>query len=262
MNKSSLIKAGVGTTKKNSKIWRVVAIIVAVLLASTVALTIALQANPGCPEGSFWGRYPLPNEVRYGCIEENVEDKPIIYIYPTETTEVSVQVSHPENFTTEYPRYGNGWRVLAQPNGDLTDLNNNNRGLYSLYYESRNEVPAIVQKDGFVVKGSDTTVFLEEKLAALGLSAREAEEFIIYWLPQLQDSPYNYIRFQTAEEIDTNQALDISPKPDTLIRIIMSYRPLDSPIAVQTQQLPKTPARIGFTVVEWGGTRIDSSIQR
>ena len=34
---------------------------------------------------------------------------------------------------------------------------------------------------------------LEEKLAILGLTERESEEFIVYWLPKLEKNKYNYI---------------------------------------------------------------------
>jgi len=49
--------------------------------------------------------------------------------------------------------------------------------------------------------------------------------------------------------------LEINPQPDTLIRVIMDYKPLNNPIVVSEQQLT-TPTRSGFTVVEWGGTEI------
>ena len=109
--------------------------------------------------------------------------------------------------------------------------------------------------DGFVIKGSDTANFLEEKLAILGLTAREAEEFIIYWLPVLEQNSYNYIRFETAAEINSYMPLEVTPRPDTTIRVIMNYKPLNNPIVVSEQQLT-TPTRSGFTVVEWGGTEI------
>ena len=54
------------------------------------------------------------------------------------------------------------------------------------------------------VKGTDVAEFLEDKLALLGLNEREAEEFIVYWLPKLQENKYNYIRFATMEEINEN----------------------------------------------------------
>ena len=109
--------------------------------------------------------------------------------------------------------------------------------------------------EGFVVEGKDTIKFLEEKLETLGLTDIEAEEFIVYWLPKLQENKYNYIRFATIEEINNYMPLEFSVEPDTLIRVLMQYKPLDEYIEVKEQELV-TPERNGFTVVEWGGTEI------
>ena len=180
--------------------------------------------------------------------------KPIIYLYPTEETQVNVQLGNKERITCSYPKYTTGWNVIAQPNGDLKDIDTN-KSLYSLYYESNNVVEFKVEKDGFIVKGEDSAEFLEEKLKILGLTDREAEEFIIYWLPVLQKNPYNYIRFATIEEINQSMPLEFSEQPDTLIRVLMTYKGLHKPIDVEEQQL-ETPKRIGFVAVEWGGTEI------
>ena len=172
--------------------------------------------------------------------------KPIIYLYPTEETQVNVQLGNKERITCSYPKYTTGWNVIAQPNGDLKDIDTN-KSLYSLYYESNNVVEFKVEKDGFIVKGEDSAEFLEEKLKILRLTDREAEEFIIYWLPKLEANKYNYIRFATREEI--------TPEPDTTIRILMEYKGLENPIEVEEQSLEKTE-RKGFVAVEWGGTEI------
>ena len=180
--------------------------------------------------------------------------KPIIYLYPTEETQVNVQLGNKEQITCSYPKYTTGWNVIAQPNGDLKDIDTN-KNLYSLYYESDNVVEFQVEKDGFIVKGEDSAEFLEEKLKILGLTDREAEEFIIYWLPKLESNKYNYIRFATREEIDANMPLTITPEPDTTIRILMEYKGLENTIEVEKQSL-ETPERKGFVAVEWGGTEI------
>lgn len=128
--------------------------------------------------------------------------------------------------------------------------------MYSLYYESKSVIKPKIEKDGFVIKGSNASSFLEEKLAILGLNEREAEEFIIYWLPKLEHNKYNYIRFATIDEINNNMPKSINPNPDTLIRVLMTYKGLNSPINVEEQKL-YTPERNGFVVVEWGGTMIN-----
>ncbi len=180
--------------------------------------------------------------------------KPIIYLYPTQDMEVSVELGYNEKITVSYPKYLSGWNVLAKTNGTIIDLATG-RNLYALYYESENIVGFKVEKEGFVIKGEDTIPFLEEKLAILGLTEREAEEFIVYWLPKLEANKYNYIRFATTDEINANMPLKINPSPDTTIRVLMIYKGLEAPIDVYEQQL-KIPNRTGFVAVEWGGTEI------
>ena len=53
---------------------------------------------------------------------------------------------------------------------------------------------------------------------------------------------YNYIRFATREEIDTNMPLTITPEPDTTIRVLMEYKGLENSIKVEEQSL-ETPGR-------------------
>ena len=176
--------------------------------------------------------------------------KPIIYIYPEEDgTSISVTVSNPEKLTCTYPKYNDGWKVVADNDGTLTD--ESGRKYYALYWEGKDYKISDFD-EGFVVKSEDTAAFLEEKLAILGLNEREAEEFIVYWLPILEHNNYNLIRFKTAEEINSDIELEINPKPDTLIRVMMEYKPLMFKRDVKEQVLEKVE-RKGYTVVEWGG---------
>ncbi|MDR1101281.1 MAG: S-layer homology domain-containing protein [Clostridiales bacterium] len=176
--------------------------------------------------------------------------KPIIYLYPTEETEITVTLGKPDELGSTYPKYNGAWHVLAQPNGDLLDLDTN-RHLYSLYWEGgqvRTELD-----EGFCVKGGDSIAFLEEKLEILGLSEREANEFIIYWLPLMEANEYNCIKFLSRAEIDEIMPLTITPTPDSVIRVMMVFEGLSAPVDVREQQLERV-TRSGFTVVEWGGT--------
>ena len=162
--------------------------------------------------------------------EEPLDKKPIIYLYPEETTEVVVKLGKKENITCSYPEYDNGWNVIAYPDGTLFDKNTG-RKLYSLYWEGLNS-NLTISDEGFVVKGEDTISFLEEKLAILGLNELESEEFIVYWLPILQKNKYNYIKFASIDEINENMPIEINPKPDTLIRVLMLFKVLSNPIVV------------------------------
>ena len=179
--------------------------------------------------------------------------KPIIYIYPEEDNmPVTVSLSKPENLTCSYPKYkDDGWEVIANKDGTIREIGKE-REYYSLYWEGLIRSKGF--KDGFVVKGEDTREFLEEKLKVLGLTDKEAEEFIVYWLPKMEENNYNLIRFLTYEELNEEMALTITPKPDTLIRIQMQYKPLLFKVNIPEQKLEKVE-REGYTVVEWGGSR-------
>ena len=183
----------------------------------------------------------------------NAQWKPIIYLYPEKETQVTVKVNHPENFTVTYPKYNKEWKVLAKEDGSLID--ENGRSYYALYWESEQNKKNPIKEDGFVVKGKDVTKFLEEKLYILGLNEKESNEFIIYWLPKLEKNKYNYIRFQTLEEMNSDMKLSINPKPDTLIRIQMQYKPLLFNTDIPEQELTEVE-RNGYTVVEWGGSKV------
>lgn len=176
--------------------------------------------------------------------------KPILYLYPEEVTDVTVKVNYDGELTCVYPAYHDGWHVTAHPDGTLYDKNG--QEYYCLYWEgSERSWP---MEEGFCVPGADTAAFLEDALAKLGLSRREANEFIVYWLPLMEDNAYNLITFQTDAYTDSAE-LSISPAPDTLIRVFMTFKPLDAPVDIPPQELT-APERVGFTVVEWGGGQV------
>ena len=183
--------------------------------------------------------------------EPNVAYKPVVYLYPETETEVSVSLKLNGRLTCTYPAYGNGWTVIASPDGTLTDAKGQTYNY--LYWEGETDAQYDFS-EGFCVKGEDTAVFLENSLARLGLTRREANEFIVYWLPQMQENPYNIISFQTDIYTDAAKLL-VDPAPDTLIRIFMAWHAADEYVEMEAQEL-SAPERTGFTVVEWGGTEI------
>ena len=179
-------------------------------------------------------------------------DKPIIYIYPEKKQKVKVKLDKTEILTHTFPAYNTGWEIEADTDGTLVD--SFNKKYYSLYYECINNFK-VNEKIGFCIKGSDTSKFLEEKLEILGLNFKERQEFIIYWLPQMENNKYNYIYFANEEEINNTMGLEITPKPSTLIRIMMYFKPLKRELPLQEQKINNIK-RKGYTVVEWGGTKI------
>ena len=197
-------------------------------------LTVAVISLTGCP-----------NE------QEPVCYKPVIYLYPEETTEISVKLDYNGTLTSTYPQYIDGWKVTAEPDGTI---NYNGREYYCLFWEGVSNVNYTLDK-GFCIKGEDTEEFLEKALKEMGLTDKEANEFIIFWLPKMENNAYNIISFQ--EEIYTENAqLTVSPAPDTLIRVFMAWKSSDTFVEIEPQEL-SAPERNGFTVIEWGGSELN-----
>ena len=188
------------------------------------------------------------------CREAEAGDaKPVIYLYPEEETEVTVRLDYDGTLTCTYPAYEDGWTVTAAPDGTLRDEAGQT---YSyLYWEGVARTEYDFSR-GFCVPGADTAAFLEDALARLGLTRREANEFIVYWLPRMEANPYNLIAFQ-AEDYTNHARLTVTPEPDSLLRVFMAWKPLEAPAGLPAQELPAFN-RTGFTVVEWGGAELSS----
>ena len=179
-------------------------------------------------------------------------EKPVIYLYPESPTEVSVKLTIDGELTCTYPAYEKGWNSFtAYPDGTL--LFPDGKEYYCLYWEGIQNMECDFST-GFCVKGSDTAEFLEWALAEQGLTPREANEFIIYWLPRMEQNPYNVISFQTEAYTD-GAVLDIQPNPDSLLRVFMAWYPSHEAVEMEAQEFA-TFERVGFTVVEWGGCEL------
>ena len=183
--------------------------------------------------------------------QEQGDAKPVIYLYPEQETTVSVSLDYAGTLTATYPAYEDGWTVTAEPDGTLYDENGDE---YSyLLWEGENNTDYDFSK-GFCVAGADTADFLRKKLAEIGLTPREYNEFIVYWLPKMQDNPYNLISFQSEAYTDAAK-LDIDPTPDSVLRVFMAWKPLHRAQNIEPQTFASFE-RNGFTVVEWGGCEV------
>ena len=220
------------------------------LLVLVLSLALLLTLAACTPD--FWRESTSAKPVIYLYPEEKQDEtcdaKPVAYLYPQTETEITVRLDYDGELTCTYPAYADGWTVSARPDGTLTDKNG--QTYRYLYWEGVSETEYDFSA-GFCVPGSGTAEFLEDALSKLGLNRAEANEFIIYWLPRMQENAYNLIAFQ--QEAYTESArLTITPEPDTLIRVFMAFRPLTAPVEIAPQALT-APARTGFTAVEWGG---------
>lgn len=189
---------------------------------------------------------------------EIIVKKPAIYLYPTQEQSITVRHEFKGQILTTYPEYQEGWNVIAHPDGSL--LNTSDQRTYGyLFWDGSYHFPQSHYQfeDGFVVSKSENIAFLQDKLSILGLNNTEINDFIVFWLPVLNENDQNFIHFRVNDNIDQSSILNIDPQPDTLIRVFMEFKPMknDETVSVKEQVLPKLN-RIGFTVVEWGGAKL------
>ena len=184
-------------------------------------------------------------------VPEVAAEKPVIYLYPETETAVTVTLDYDGQLTCTYPRYDGAWNVTAQPDGTLVDADG--QAYNYLYWEGLSDTDFDFS-EGYCVPGAETASFLETALAQLGLTRREANEFIVYWLPLMEGNPYNLIAFQ-GEAYTDSAVLTVTPAPETVIRVFMAWKPLNEAVEIAPQTLT-APEREGFTLVEWGGTEL------
>ena len=193
-------------------------------------------------------------------------EKPVLYLYPQEERKLTVTLDLEGTLDTVYPapeiqratERGTqaSWTVTAAPDGTLTDQVG--RTYPSLFWDGEMTLPD--PDAGFVVSREDAVPFLEDKLAQLGLTDREAADFITYWAPRMRAYEYTFVSFdanvytQRASYSFADEA-GATVTPDTFIRVFITIREADANTVVQPQTFAPPPTRTGFTAVEWGGAQ-------
>lgn len=187
-----------------------------------------------------------------------VVKKPVIYLYPDQTINFSVQIKPRGELFFTYPEYQSEWKGIAHTNGELEI--HGNRYNY-LFWESNQRITAeiIDFNSGFIVEGENVIPFLEEKLDQYGFKSTEKSDFITYWGPQMKKNQYNYVYFVLNREANYFAELDVNPKPDHVNRFYILTSPVDNPhdFYYLEPQLIEPALRNGFTLFEWGGSIID-----
>ena len=191
--------------------------------------------------------------------------KPVLYVYPEREQSLTVSLDVEGELGTVYPApdalettdWGTraSWMVTASPDGTLMDQGG--RTYPSLFWDG--EMTLEAPEQGFIVAREDAVPFLEEKLGQLGLSDKEAADFITYWAPRIRANDYTFVSFDAssyAQQVTYSFADEAGNQvvPDTFIRVFMTIRAADANEEVTPQVFGPTPTRSGFTVVEWGGT--------
>ncbi len=181
--------------------------------------------------------------------------KPAIYLYPEETTDVSVKVIPNGRLVFTSPKYNNGWDIQVTSLGDITNLVDGRLYKYlwwdSVSYEFKKP------EGGFVVSKTNVSNFLTKKLAEMNLNDNEISDFKGYWVPKLTnlDTDYIYISFLFNDEVNQIAELKVSPIPDNVFRVFMVYKPISKDTIVVPLSI-ESARRQGFTLVEWGGAEI------
>ena len=176
--------------------------------------------------------------------------KPIIYFYPEEEMDLEVTFVEEERLLTTYPKYEGGWNIHLKEDGTFT-IPGSDREYYALFFDELADIE-VDFSEGFYVTKDNAISFLEEKMDFMGFTNREVDEFIMYWLPILENNGQSLVYFEQTEERNEECPLEFSVEPDTLIRTMIHIKKVDGPTAIPEQQLTHYE-REGFTVTEWGG---------
>ncbi|MBQ6497753.1 MAG: hypothetical protein IJI58_03460 [Bacilli bacterium] len=206
-------------------------------------------------EGDTCTSLSYDTKTKKGELNKNYEclimvDKPILYLYPEKTTNITVTFEHPEYLKTTYPKYNGKWEVKAKKNGDLIDKNN--KKYYALYWDEK-KVHTVDFSTGYYVTKDNAIDFLESKLDYIGLNYKEKNEFIMYWLPRLENNDKSLVYFELTDERESYNKLNIEPKPDSMLRLVIHIKKVSKKVDIPEQKLTKFK-RHGFSAVEWGGT--------
>ena len=177
--------------------------------------------------------------------------KPVLYLYPQEKMNVSVNFDKEYLLETTYPKFNGSWDVEVFPDGSIYDKNG--KYYYALYWDEKN-TNNVNFDEGFYVEEDEAIEFLEEKLSIIGLNDRERNEFIMYWLPILEKNKKSLVYFELTEEKQKYNELKIEPKPDSLLRLTIHIKKVYRKKDIKEQYLP-TFNREGFVAVEWGGVK-------
>ena len=103
------------------------------------------------------------------------------------------------------------------------------------------------------------TGLLEDMLGLLGLTDREAAEFITFWVPRIEQHERSLLTFaadqhsQVARYTFTDPGSGASIVPDVFVRVYLLVGEVPDQ-EVPEQTLASAPPRTGLTAVEWGGS--------
>ena len=194
----------------------------------------------------------------YSCMEHQDQvRKPVIYLYPETKKNIKVQLDYKWEIIADYPEYDyeiKGWEVEVYPDSRVVDLKDWKEYSYIFWEWIPEESIDWDLNKWFIVEWKDSREFLQEKLSEIWMAPKEYNEFIVFWYPIMMNNKYNLIHFAWEKYTD-HAPLEITPKPDSILRVFMIMKALDEKIEIEEQKLEKFE-RKGFTVIEWGGSEL------
>jgi len=182
-------------------------------------------------------------------------EKPVIYFYPEKDLDVTATIVPTGEFIFTYPAYENGWKGIAHPDGSISI---SGKTYPYLFWEATTTTGnPFSTLAGFYVTKENVTAFLEEKLTAIGLTAKEQTDFITYWGPRLASHERCAVHFLLNSDCTVFAELSVAPAPDHLNRVYIAWIPVnDLATPDLAEQKLQFLDRSGFDVLEWGGSEL------
>ncbi len=187
---------------------------------------------------------PETDYSEFTFLEPVQEMAPNIYLYPESTTQVQIEISFPDvgEIILSEPEYNDGWDVSVTEDGIID-------GQYDyLFYEAMLPQPNN-QERGWLIARSDLESKFRSILTDYGCVGREIDDFIEFWVPRLDYAPWFAVYPQ---DVETMMHLNITPQPDTMLRLHFCIRGVNQEIPIIQPSTPEKFIRDKFTVVEWG----------
>jgi hypothetical protein len=184
-------------------------------------------------------------------------EKPVLYIYPERTMEVSLNVLPKGKMRFTYPELKDEWQMTAHPDGELEI---EGRSYPYLFWESENPVVHTNWEEGAVIARNEVVSFLESQLDFIGLNAQERTDFITYWAPRMMRHPHCAVHFLQNSACGQFADLIVLPQPDAINRVYILWAPIDNfedNTYLRPQKLQKIN-RLGFDILEWGGVQLNT----
>lgn len=187
-----------------------------------------------------------------------VQEKPVIYLYTQQKTNVRLTLDPKIELTYTYPIYEVSWDVEANPDGQIVA---DGRTYPYLFWEGvTNQLKLKSTQAGigeYAINTDSTVSFLERAAQNFGFNSTESTDFITHWAPRIQKYPYANIQFLVDDEYDNEiGSLTVTPQPDKKRRVYIIFQGSDHyhpASGLKQNAIPKID-RTGFVLIEWGGT--------